>query len=38
VDDLYVIGDNISKISTNRMIKLYASLLFMCLCYNLSYM
>jgi hypothetical protein len=38
VDGLYAVGDNISKISTNRMIKLYATFLFMCLCYGLSYM
>jgi hypothetical protein len=38
VDGLYTIGDNLSKISTNRMIKLYVALLFTCLCYGLSYM
>jgi hypothetical protein len=38
MDGLYTVGDNISKISTNRMIKLYVALLFTCLCYSLSYM
>jgi hypothetical protein len=38
LDDLYAVGDNISNISTNHMIKLYVALLFMCLCYSLSYM
>jgi hypothetical protein len=38
VDGLYTVGDNISKISTNRVINLHAALLFMCLCYSLSYM
>jgi hypothetical protein len=38
VDGMYVFGDNISKISTNRKIKLYVALLIMCLCYGLSYM
>jgi hypothetical protein len=37
VDILYAIGDNISKISINRMINLHAALLFTCLCYGLSY-
>jgi hypothetical protein len=36
-DGLYVVGDNISNISTNHMIKLYVALLFTCLCYSLSY-
>jgi hypothetical protein len=38
VDSLYAVGENISKINTNHMIKLYAALLFTCLCYGLSYM
>jgi hypothetical protein len=38
VDSLYGFGDNISKISTNRMINLHVALLFMCFCYGLSYM
>jgi hypothetical protein len=38
VDGLYAVGDNISKISTNRMINLHVALLFTCLCYGLSYM
>jgi hypothetical protein len=38
VDDLYVVGDNLSKISTHPMINLHAALLFTCLCYGLSYM
>jgi hypothetical protein len=38
VDGLYTVGDNISNISTNCMIKLYVSLLFTCPCYGLSYM
>jgi hypothetical protein len=38
VDGLYAVGDNLSNISTNRMIKLYVALLFTCLCYGLSYM
>jgi hypothetical protein len=38
VDDLYIVGDNISKISTNHVINLHVALLFTCLCYDLSYM
>jgi hypothetical protein len=38
VDGMYAVVDNISKISTNRMINLHASLLFTFLCYGLSYM
>jgi hypothetical protein len=38
VDGLYAVGDNISKISTNHMIKLYVALLITFLCYELSYM
>jgi hypothetical protein len=38
VDGLYAVGDNISKISTNCMIKLYVALLITFLCYGLSYM
>jgi hypothetical protein len=38
VDDMYTVGENISKISTSRMINLHAALLFTCLCYGLSYM
>jgi hypothetical protein len=37
MDGLYAVGDNISKISTNPVINLHAALLFMFLCYNLSY-
>jgi hypothetical protein len=37
MDGLHTIGDKISKISTNRVINLHAALLFMCLCYSLSY-
>jgi hypothetical protein len=37
VDGLHVVGDNISKISTNRVINLHATLLFTCLCYGLPY-
>jgi hypothetical protein len=37
VDGLYIVGDNISKISTNRMIKLYVALLIVCLHNGLSY-
>jgi hypothetical protein len=37
VDGLHAVGDNISKISTNRVINLHVALLFTCLCYGLSY-
>jgi hypothetical protein len=35
VDGLYVVGDNISKISTSCMIKMICCFLFTCLCYGL---
>ena len=35
VDSLYAVGDNISKINTNRVINLHVALLFTCLCLQL---